>query len=83
MSAMFSHLIRVRKQKCPLNLVLVDPESPFLLSSRDIVKLCFKDLFMTYYDLATFIGISFIANFRSPSKTIIVKVDIIGVHLKI
>lgn len=76
---MFPHLIRARKQKCPLNLVLVDLESPFLLSSGDLVKLCFKDLFMTYYVPGTFIGI----NFRSPSKSMIVKVGIIELHLKI
>lgn len=80
---MFPHLIRARKQKCPLNLVLVDPESPFLLSSGDLVKLCFKDLFMTYYVPGTFIRISFIANFRSTSNSMIVKVDIIEVHLNI
>lgn len=82
MAAMFSHLIRARKQRCPLNLALVDPESPFFLSSGDLVKLWYKDLFWTYYVRGTFIGISFITNFSSLSKGMIVKVDITEVRLK-
>ena len=82
MSAMFSYLIRSRKQKCSLSLALVDPESPFLLSGGHLVKLCYRDLFRTYYVPGTFISISLIANFRSPSKGLIIKVDITEVHLK-